>query len=171
MEGLEVHLADYPDFPIIMNVVVVNIPDTWGMILSREWDATLGGILQMDLSYATIPIRDQDCITLHNNPKRMEHIERCNHGHNEYNSVDPYLFQGWTTLPLVEEDNINKITWTKGKGDQNLPSNQKDNITQCNDETLHLHETYIMDSALVESHPIVLEQERDSMLSPLFRDN
>jgi hypothetical protein len=50
MEGLEVHLANYPNFTIIMEVVVVNIPDTWGMILSREWDATLGGSLQMDLS-------------------------------------------------------------------------------------------------------------------------
>jgi hypothetical protein len=48
------------------------------------------------------------------------------------------------------------------KGDQNPPSNHKDNITQGNDETLHLHETYISDSALVESHPIVMEQERDT---------
>jgi hypothetical protein len=93
MEGLEVHLADYLDFPIIMDVVVVDIPGTWGMILSREWDATLGESLQMDLSYATIPVGDQDCITLHNKPKRMEHIERCNHGHGNYNSVDPRLFQ------------------------------------------------------------------------------
>jgi hypothetical protein len=35
MEGLQVHLADYPNFPIIMDVIVVDIPDTWGMILSR----------------------------------------------------------------------------------------------------------------------------------------
>jgi hypothetical protein len=101
MEGLEVHLADYPDFPIIMDVVVFYIPDTWGMILSREWDATVGGSLQMDFSYATIPVEDQDCINLNNKTKRMEHIERCNHGHSNYNSVDPYLFQGWTTLPLA----------------------------------------------------------------------
>jgi hypothetical protein len=65
-------------------------------------------------------------------------------------------------LPLVEEDNINEITWTKGKGDQNIPSNHKDNITQGNDETLHLHKTYIRDSALIEPHPIILEQERDT---------
>jgi hypothetical protein len=157
MEGLEVHLADYPDFPIIMDVVVVDILDAWGMILSREWVATLGRSLQMDLSYATNLIGDQDCITLHNKPKRMEHIERFNHGHSDYKSIDPCLFQGWTALPLVEEDNINEITWTKGKGDQNIPSNHKDNITQGNDKTLHLHETYIRDSALVESNPIVLE--------------
>jgi hypothetical protein len=45
MEGLEVHLADYPDLPIIMDIVVVDIPDIWGMILSREWVATLREII------------------------------------------------------------------------------------------------------------------------------
>jgi hypothetical protein len=36
MEGLEVHLTEYPDFPFIMDIVVVDIPYTWGMILFRE---------------------------------------------------------------------------------------------------------------------------------------
>jgi hypothetical protein len=81
IEGIEFHLVDYPDFPIIMDIVVVDVPDTWGMILSREWVDTLGGSLQMDLSYTTIPFEAQDCITLYNKPKRMEHIERSNHGH------------------------------------------------------------------------------------------
>jgi hypothetical protein len=162
MEGLEVHLVDYPDFSIIMDVIFVYIPDTWGMILSREWVVTLGGSLQIDLSYATIPVGDQGCITLHNKPKMMEHIERRNHGYNDYKSIDPCLFQGWTALSLVEEDNINEITWTKGKGDHNLPSNHKEKITQSNDKMLHLHETYIRNSALVESHPIILKQERDT---------
>jgi hypothetical protein len=62
------------------------------MILSRECAATLGESLQMDLSYATILIRDQDCIILHNKPKRMEHIERCDHGHSDYNSIDPSTY-------------------------------------------------------------------------------
>jgi hypothetical protein len=35
MEGLQVHLVDYPNFPTIMDVVVVDIPDTLGIMLSR----------------------------------------------------------------------------------------------------------------------------------------
>jgi hypothetical protein len=35
VEGLEVHLVKYLDFPIIMDAIVVDISDTWGMILSR----------------------------------------------------------------------------------------------------------------------------------------
>jgi hypothetical protein len=78
-------------------------------------------------------------------------------GHSDYNSVDSCLFQGWPTLPSTEEDNI-----SKGKGDQNIPSNHENNIALGNDEVLHLHETYIRDSALVGPRPIVLEQERDT---------
>jgi hypothetical protein len=131
----------------------------------------------VDLSYASILVKDQDYITLHNKPKRMEHIERCNHGHSDYNSIDPCLFQGFPTLPLREEDNINAITWIEGKGDHNIPSNHKDNITLGNNEMLHLHETYIRDSALVGPHHIILEQERDTNwanylddVSDIFKD-
>ena len=39
-----------------MDVVVVNVPPKFGMLLSRSWEAKLQGTLQMDLSYATIPV-------------------------------------------------------------------------------------------------------------------
>jgi hypothetical protein len=51
-----------------MNVVVIDIPDAWGMLLSREWETTLGGSLQMDLSYATIPHPEGGFVTLYREP-------------------------------------------------------------------------------------------------------
>jgi len=39
-----------------MDVVVADIPVKEGMLLSRSWVAKLKGTLQMDMSYATIPI-------------------------------------------------------------------------------------------------------------------
>ena len=39
-----------------MDVVVANVPVKVGMLLSRSWAAKLKGTLQMDMSYATIPI-------------------------------------------------------------------------------------------------------------------
>jgi hypothetical protein len=78
-------------------------------------------------------------------------------GHSDYSSEDSCLFQGWPTLPSIEEENI-----SKGKGYHNIPSNHKNNIALGNDEVLHLHETYIRDSSLVGPCPIVLEQERDT---------
>ena len=41
---------------IIMDVVVTDITPKFGMLLSRSWEKRVGGTLQMDLSFATIPI-------------------------------------------------------------------------------------------------------------------
>jgi hypothetical protein len=42
IEDLEVRLARYPKIVIMMDVVVLDVPDTWGMLLSRKWVATPG---------------------------------------------------------------------------------------------------------------------------------
>ena len=39
-----------------MDVIVADILDKFGMLFSRSWVAKLKGNLQMDLSFATIPI-------------------------------------------------------------------------------------------------------------------
>ena len=39
-----------------MDIVVAYIPPIFCMFLSQSWCKKLGGSLQMDLSYATIPI-------------------------------------------------------------------------------------------------------------------
>ena len=40
-------------------LVVSDIPPKFDMLLSRSWAAKLKGTLQMDMSYATIPIFGQ----------------------------------------------------------------------------------------------------------------
>ena len=58
IKDLKASLAMNPGISLLMDVVVIDIPDLWGMLLSRKWGATVGGQLQMDLSYATIPQPD-----------------------------------------------------------------------------------------------------------------
>ena len=41
---------------VIMDVVVAVITPKFGLLLSRSWAKKVGGTLQMDLSYATIPV-------------------------------------------------------------------------------------------------------------------
>jgi hypothetical protein len=41
---------------VIMDIVVVYVPPKFDMLLSRSWIKRLGGTLQMDLTYATIPV-------------------------------------------------------------------------------------------------------------------
>jgi hypothetical protein len=41
---------------MVMDIVVADVPSKFGMLLSRYWIKRLGGTLQMDISYATIPV-------------------------------------------------------------------------------------------------------------------
>lgn len=45
-----------PEKNLVMDVVMANVPPKFGMLLSRSWVAKLQGTLQMDLSYAMIPV-------------------------------------------------------------------------------------------------------------------
>ena len=39
-----------------MDVVIVDVPVKYGMLLSRSWAIKLGGSLQLDMTYTVIPI-------------------------------------------------------------------------------------------------------------------
>jgi hypothetical protein len=75
IKGLQVHLAAFPDIMIEMDIVVVDVPDTWGMLLSRKTAADLGGSLQMDLTYATIPTPNGLEFKLNRELERKYHVE------------------------------------------------------------------------------------------------
>ena len=51
-----VSLAQLPMKSVIMDVVVTDITPNFGLLLSRSWAKKVGGTLQMDLIYATIPV-------------------------------------------------------------------------------------------------------------------
>jgi hypothetical protein len=45
---------------MVMDIVVADIPAKFDMLLSRLWDVKLKGMLQMDMTYATIPVFGHD---------------------------------------------------------------------------------------------------------------
>jgi hypothetical protein len=56
IKDLVVNLSQLPVKSIMMDVVVVDVPTNYGMLLSRSWRVKLGGPLQMDMTYAIVPI-------------------------------------------------------------------------------------------------------------------
>ena len=72
-------LVAYPDVEITMNILVIDITDVWGMLLSREWATKLGGSIQLDLAYATVLISKTSLFKLMNEPPMIEHIETLDH--------------------------------------------------------------------------------------------
>jgi ribonuclease HI len=56
IKDLVVSLFQLPMKSVVMDIVVDDVPPKFGMFLSRSWIKRLGGTLQMDMSYATIPV-------------------------------------------------------------------------------------------------------------------
>jgi ribonuclease HI len=59
IKDLCITLVQIPAKSMVMDVVVADIPPKYGMLLSRSWGAKLKGTLQLDMSYATIPVFGQ----------------------------------------------------------------------------------------------------------------
>jgi hypothetical protein len=75
IKGLQVHSASFLDIMIEMDIVVIDVPDAWGMLLSRKTTADLGGNLQMDLTYATIPTLNGSMFRLNRELERKYNVE------------------------------------------------------------------------------------------------
>ena len=58
IKDMVVTLNKLPSKTIVMDVVVADIPPKFGVLFSRSWTSKLKGSLQMDTSYATIPVQD-----------------------------------------------------------------------------------------------------------------
>jgi hypothetical protein len=56
IKDMVVSLHQITEKNLVMDVVMADVPPKFGMLLSRSWEAKLKGTLQMDLSYAMIPI-------------------------------------------------------------------------------------------------------------------
>lgn len=56
VKDLAITLSHLPMKSMMMDIVVANVPPKFGMLLSRGWIKRLGGSLQNDLSYDTVPV-------------------------------------------------------------------------------------------------------------------
>ena len=65
IKDLVVSLTQLRMKSVVMDIVAADIPSRFAMLLSRSWSKKLGGTLQMDMSYATIPIFGGECKRLY----------------------------------------------------------------------------------------------------------
>ncbi|KAH9323752.1 hypothetical protein KI387_018391, partial [Taxus chinensis] len=93
---LVVQLAAYPGKNLKLDVVIVNFPTKWGMLLSRKWAVSVSGSVQMDMSYATIPIKGS-LVKIYGEKKMLHLIEDPNNASYEvlFADVDVDKFIGF----------------------------------------------------------------------------
>ena len=93
-----------------MNIVVIDVLDAWGMLLSRSWSAALGGFLSMDLTHAHTPMGDGTFEILYSREKDDKHVMNPNGP--DYTSEDDFDevsdtidYDPWD-LPFMQEEYI-----------------------------------------------------------------
>jgi hypothetical protein len=108
---------------IEMDIVVIDVPDIWGMLLNRKETADLGGSLQMDLSYATLPTPDGITFKLNREVYRKYHVEDPKNPINELEYDDEglgnYAILSNSIVPLednVQENELDKVWYMNFDG-------------------------------------------------------
>jgi hypothetical protein len=117
---------------IEMDIVVIDVPDVWGMLLNRKAAADLGGSLQMDLFYSTLPTLDGSTFKLTREVYRKYHVEDPKNPKNELKYDDEglgnYAILSNSIVPLkdkVQDNELDKVWYMNfdgafsraGKGD------------------------------------------------------
>lgn len=74
MRDVEFKLAACPKASYNTDITVVDVPPNYGMLLSRQWSNLIGGHVQLDLSYATIPINRHE-VKIEREPHSTQIIE------------------------------------------------------------------------------------------------
>lgn len=75
MKEVRVSLTTNKDIYVLVDIIVIDVINVRGMLLSRKCCASIGGQLQMDWSYATIPTIDGKPFILYSGPHMPEHVE------------------------------------------------------------------------------------------------
>jgi hypothetical protein len=58
IENIKVQLKKFPEKIVRIDIIVVDVPDVWGLLLSRNFGAMIGGSLEMDLTFLRLPLKD-----------------------------------------------------------------------------------------------------------------
>jgi hypothetical protein len=87
IQDIEVYLGAFPHIGITMIIVVINVPDAWGILFSIGWLDALGCFLSMDPTHANIPMGDGTFEILYSQHVAKNHVVDPN-GPNYYDGYD-----------------------------------------------------------------------------------
>jgi hypothetical protein len=131
IENVEVCLENYPERVIHTNIVVVDVPDVWGMLLSRKFASMPGGTLDMDLTYFNIPLNNGTIGHLPNVPMTRTHVQEASDPI-KYEKAHEQIMETLPKhspddMPFATEEYFDQIKWPKREYYQQLLDKYKGN--------------------------------------------
>jgi hypothetical protein len=124
VENVEVRLKEYPEKMVHVDIVVVDVPDVWGMLLSRKFGAMLGGTLEMDLTFLQLPLKNGTVGHLPNVPITGDHVQDITHPVDNDKAQNEMIqtLQKYSPedMPFATEEDFDQIEWPKKEEYQQL---------------------------------------------------
>jgi hypothetical protein len=124
VENVEVCLKEYSEKVVHIDIVVVDVPDVWGMLLSRKFTAMLGGTLEMDLTFLKLPLKYGTIGRLLNVPIIEDHVQDITHPVNNDMAQNKMIqtLQKYSPedMPFATKEDFDQIKWPKKEEYQQL---------------------------------------------------
>jgi hypothetical protein len=122
IENIEVRLKEFPEKIVYIDIIVVDVPDVWGMLLSRKFGAMIGGSLEMDLTFLLLPLKDGTTGRLLNIPLTGNHVHDVAPAKNEPQKDEIQTLQEYSPedMPFTTEEEFDQIEWPKKEEYQQL---------------------------------------------------
>jgi hypothetical protein len=121
VENVEVHLKEYPEKTIHTDIIVVDVPDVWGTLLSRKFGAMIGRSLEMDLTFLRLPLKDGTMGRLLNVPITGDHARDIVQDDKMQNDMIQTLQKySLEDMPFATEEEFDQIEWAKKEEYQQL---------------------------------------------------
>jgi hypothetical protein len=128
VENVEFCLKENPEKVIHIDIVIVDVPDVWGMLFSRKFVSMLGGTLDMELTYVNLLLKNGIIRRLPNVPINNTHVQETSHpiknkkAHKQVMGNLPKFSPKY--VPFVEKED--QIQWPKRERYQQLLDEYKD---------------------------------------------
>jgi hypothetical protein len=115
VENVEVHLKEFLEKTVHIDIIVVDVPDVWGMLLSRKFGAMIGGSLEMDLTFLRLPLKHGTTGHLLNVPITRNHVQDVVPPINEAQKDVIQTLQEYSPedMPFATEEEFDQIEWPK----------------------------------------------------------
>jgi hypothetical protein len=115
IENIEVQLKEFPKKTPWIDIIVVDVPDVWGILLSRKFGAMIGGSLEMDLTFLRLPLKDGTTGRLLNVPLTGTHVHDVAPAENEPQKDVIQTLQEYSPedMPFTTEEDFDQIEWPK----------------------------------------------------------
>jgi hypothetical protein len=115
-------LKEFPEKTIHIDIIVVDVPDVWGMLLSRNFGAMIGRFLEMDLTFLRLPLKDGTTGHLLNVSITGNHVQDVVPSINEVQKDVIQTLQEYSPedMPFAIEEDFDQIEWPKKEEYQQL---------------------------------------------------